>query len=506
MVRVRRFINDVRVPTILRGRLLPVHPSNPIIRTGGDGAGEIWTGVGWVSLAMTVPAGEADICLVCWCNMQRNSIDTCLGPNFEQCFCRHFRCRSCGVVRSDYNDNTHGCNACVVDGGHPESVTLEAEDALTIRQQQRHNEWDGCGEPAMVLPFRYAPTHLTQNNNTYSIRMTMADRMVREVRLGLYGNISPIDGSMTVTNAILFEGEWNFVFHHYHTGCWGSINIRLNGEETSETLRDRLQRSLSLINGESLAEENPMTEYGEVLPSLVAVRRAALTSQTQPLSWDMNSPELARIRRFNRQRQLGLVVPDRVWVIGIGGIGWNLARLLVLVGVRELTLADHDVIDEHNLNRIDAHTYVGSGKVGTFIHRFGRGANLSINAMSTAAEHHGLTIVWRSQADVYGPPDVVVDCTDQLLAQNVHYTVCRELFPDARYVRAGYDGGWHVMITSQQPIHPSWDFNPAVGYAVPSWVGGADMAANLALLKVVYQPELEYNGDIRDMVGINVPQ
>jgi sulfur carrier protein ThiS adenylyltransferase len=42
---------------------------------------------------------------------------------------------------------------------------------------------------------------------------------------------------------------------------------------------------------------------------------------------------------------------SRVSIVGCGGLGSNSAMMLVRAGVRSLTLVDHDVVEESNLNR-----------------------------------------------------------------------------------------------------------------------------------------------------------
>jgi len=54
---------------------------------------------------------------------------------------------------------------------------------------------------------------------------------------------------------------------------------------------------------------------------------------------------------YNRQKDLNLKIPEKVSVIGLGGVGSWVALNLALVGVRSLILVDNDIVEEHNLNR-----------------------------------------------------------------------------------------------------------------------------------------------------------
>lgn len=54
---------------------------------------------------------------------------------------------------------------------------------------------------------------------------------------------------------------------------------------------------------------------------------------------------------YKRQRELDVNPPEKATVIGVGGVGSWVALDLALAGVEKLYLADHDEIEEHNLNR-----------------------------------------------------------------------------------------------------------------------------------------------------------
>jgi len=54
---------------------------------------------------------------------------------------------------------------------------------------------------------------------------------------------------------------------------------------------------------------------------------------------------------YKRQSALNLNIPDKVVILGAGGIGSWVAMSLGLIGVKHLTLIDYDIIEKHNLNR-----------------------------------------------------------------------------------------------------------------------------------------------------------
>lgn len=54
---------------------------------------------------------------------------------------------------------------------------------------------------------------------------------------------------------------------------------------------------------------------------------------------------------YMRPDQLEALAAQRVGIIGAGGLGSNVALMLVRSGVRQLTIADHDRVEPSNLNR-----------------------------------------------------------------------------------------------------------------------------------------------------------
>lgn len=54
---------------------------------------------------------------------------------------------------------------------------------------------------------------------------------------------------------------------------------------------------------------------------------------------------------YERQKELSLSPPKSAAIIGVGGVGSWVAINLAMTGVRKLVLVDHDIVEEHNLNR-----------------------------------------------------------------------------------------------------------------------------------------------------------
>jgi hypothetical protein len=54
---------------------------------------------------------------------------------------------------------------------------------------------------------------------------------------------------------------------------------------------------------------------------------------------------------YDRQKELELNIPEKVLIIGVGGIGSWVALNMALIGTKNLYLIDFDKIEQHNLNR-----------------------------------------------------------------------------------------------------------------------------------------------------------
>ena len=66
---------------------------------------------------------------------------------------------------------------------------------------------------------------------------------------------------------------------------------------------------------------------------------------------------------YDRQEKLELKIPKKVAVVGCGGIGYWVAKFLAMSGCEHLELYDPDILEEHNLNRLDIpYRFLGKNK------------------------------------------------------------------------------------------------------------------------------------------------
>lgn len=343
----------------------------------------------------------------------------------------------------------------------------------------------------------YQPTRITGAGRIATITESQREVMRKDVWVHVIGG----------TPWVTLDEDGTRHFQHYHTGCWGNIHFT---DPTPEAIVTRAMNALDLINADS-----PMHSRPEGLPAIDRIQHTPFVADSEN-NWDLNviyAEEALRetIREIlSRQERVGLAVPNGVLVVGAGGVGWHTSMQLAMIGVPQLFIMDNDLVDSSNLARIPlTRDHVGMCKsraLTDFINAYTwrnrmqslRAVNLEARLTDVMVRDTARLPARLRQALEGNLINVVVDTTDNIEAQKTIYDFANHR--NLRYVRAGYDGGWHVTVSSRRA--PDWEIpgaNP--GYAVPSWIGGAQYVATLAVTKICQRPELEVTQDIRDVFG-----
>ena len=190
---------------------------------------------------------------------------------------------------------------------------------------------------------------------------------------------------------------------------------------------------------------------------------------------------------YERQSELNLQIPARVLVAGCGGIGYWVGLLLAMSGVKKVDIADLDIIERHNLNRLPIiEGNIGRPKVEVLKEHI-----ISLRPDTLVMAYRiNITPV---ALDMLKPP-VVMDCTDDLKAQQEIDTWCQG--HKVRYIKAGYNGGESISVCSEVA---KWSTrkNESTRYEVtPSWSVPVVLCAALAVYKCIYAPSAEFCGNI----------
>jgi len=354
------------------------------------------------------------------------------------------------------------------------------------------------------FPFVYEPNLLILRGD---LEADITEEAQALLRRDLWCHIT--NGGRSSRVYITTDIEGTGLFEHYHVGCWGDVQLPVGA--TPAQIAEIAHDVLTVVNGASPARERPIG-----LPYTVAHIPHGPTRSTR--GWNTERIRVLTERErllqdiFSRQQGVDLAVPESIMVVGCGGVGWYVALQAALIGVKRILLVDYDHIDLTNMSRLPtsmvdmlkatdlAHMINGStwrALVGTDTY------NCAVyeRQVQELSEHINTGFFRTSFGPHYPienrPLDVILDTTDDIATQRSIYRMARRC--GARYIRAGYDGGWHVTVSSRES--PEWEVEGTTpGYRVAAWVGGAQFAASIAITKMCYKPELEISADIRHML------
>lgn len=198
---------------------------------------------------------------------------------------------------------------------------------------------------------------------------------------------------------------------------------------------------------------------------------------------------------YERQRRLGLILPDSVAIIGVGGVGAWVALDLALTGVPELMLIDDDIVEKHNLNRTPFRIQdISTNKVTSmaeiiFEHRE------ETKVLPIAKKIEDLN---EYEIKTYNNYQFVVDCrdnTDPLPKGSKPKSL----------ITGGYDG-FKVTIHVNPKEGSVWGDGPTRYSITPSWLVPPQFIAMMVTLylsnpSMQKSKETTYTFDIRDMLS-----
>ena len=178
---------------------------------------------------------------------------------------------------------------------------------------------------------------------------------------------------------------------------------------------------------------------------------------------------------YDRQEKLELKTPNKIAVVGCGGIGYWVAKFLAMSGCEHINLYDPDTLEEHNLNRLDIpYRFLGKNK-----------ADITKKAIQSLREEITSYSFPFKFNDLESGYDWVIDCTDDGDSQIENQSIANAM--GAKYCKAGYDGEGFGIHNTVAEWGESTD-----GYTiVPSWVVPAVVVASLTVAKVMKYPDKE---------------
>ena len=193
---------------------------------------------------------------------------------------------------------------------------------------------------------------------------------------------------------------------------------------------------------------------------------------------------------YQRQETLKLDQDQTVTVVGCGGIGYWVAKILAMSGINKILLYDPDILEEHNLNRLDIpYRYIGKNKADV--------TKVAILSIREECVCYSFPFPFN---DLGEKTDWVIDCTDSAKAQMENQELARKM--GAKYFKAGYDGedfGIHNAVAEW-----STDDEEEGGYTiVPSWAVPAMMIAALSVAKIMKYKDKEVVSSVDKLFRID---
>ena len=193
---------------------------------------------------------------------------------------------------------------------------------------------------------------------------------------------------------------------------------------------------------------------------------------------------------YDRQESLDLKTDVKVLVVGVGGIGWHVAKGFAMAGVDDIVMFDDDIVEIHNMPRLDVPMSCLGKNKASLLKEF-------IDQMRP--DNKVVAYPFKSNFDVMDVTDfdVLVDCTDNHASQVSHQEFAKE--NDLKYMKVGYNGN-HITIANSVAM---WDANPEVtqdGYTIiPSFISPAIIVAGLAINIILTDSDKEVSIDINEM-------
>lgn len=203
-------------------------------------------------------------------------------------------------------------------------------------------------------------------------------------------------------------------------------------------------------------------------------------------------PEIVAPDLYNRQEELDLNTPEKVCVIGIGGIGSWVAVNMGLAGVKELVVVDYDLVELHNLNRTPFEMLDVSLQKTMAIAQFltQRRPELQIKTITRDfAELRDFELHDLQDA-------LIIDCRDNLDPLPIK---------NNKVIKLGYDGVSGTIILNPK-YEKVWDLEPEEAYStVPSFLAPCQFLAN-AVLTLVTDPEFNVEDYSNKIVTLDIQE
>ena len=244
---------------------------------------------------------------------------------------------------------------------------------------------------------------------------------------GLHGNTS-FEGAYLAraTRAAMAKGKGLVFMHSHPSSGWQDMSepdVHAERDRIVDTARATGKPLVGMTVGTDGHWSARFWEYAKGSRTCQWCRKVRVLHKTRLAVWrrpDDNQRDRRRQRRTvdswgeRKQRDLEAL---RIGVVGVGSVGSVVAEGLARVGVSEIVLIDHDVVEEHNLDRLlNAHRK-DIGRLKTDV------AENAIRAASTAdgvvVANYPRKVQHRESYAAARDCDILVSCVDSPVARDL---------------------------------------------------------------------------------------
>ena len=244
---------------------------------------------------------------------------------------------------------------------------------------------------------------------------------------GLHGNAS-FEGAYLAraTRAAIAKGKGLVFMHSHPSSGWQDMSapdVHAERDRIANTARATGKPLVGMTVGTDGHWSARFWEHAKRSRTCQWCRKVRVLHKTRLALWrrpDDKQRDRRRQRRTvdswgeRKQRDLEAL---RIGVVGVGSVGSVVAEGLARVGVREFVLIDHDVVEEHNLNRLlNAHRK-DVGRLKTDV------AEDAIRAASTAGSvvvaSYPRKVQHREAYAAARDCDILVSCVDSPVARDL---------------------------------------------------------------------------------------
>ena len=170
---------------------------------------------------------------------------------------------------------------------------------------------------------------------------------------------------------------------------------------------------------------------------------------------------------YDRQKDISMSTDIKAAIVGAGGVGYWVAKFLAMSGVNELIIFDDDILEVHNLNRLDLPLSVcGRNKAAV--------AKIVIDSIRPDAFVRSVPFKFKPEF-LTEHVDIIVDCTDKIESQTAIFAHAKS--KNIKYMKVGYDGT-HITVSNKIA---TWGADEGGYQITPSWVVPAVVVASLAV-------------------------